>query len=148
MSRAQCIVVRQSKVLMVRHQHSHDQWWCLPGGGIEKGESPQQAALRELAEECRVTGRVVAAVSQFAQNGQRHYTYHVDIGDQQPQLGYDPEHDNQILVGVDWLGLEQLAERDRVYLWTAGLLAVPGFLQEIERWPRPPAYPLKSKSGR
>ena len=148
MSRAQCIVVCGLKVLMVRHRHPHDQWWCLPGGAIEEGEAPARAALRELDEECRVEGRIVDAVSQFAHDGQRHYTYHVDIGDQEPRLGCDPEHQNEILVGVDWLSLKQLAERDRVYLWTAGLLAIPGFLQEIERWPREAAYPLKDKPGR
>lgn len=31
--------------------------WCLPGGGLEPGESPRAAAVRELAEE---TGLVVA----------------------------------------------------------------------------------------
>jgi len=31
-------------------------WWVTPGGGIDPGESPRQAAVRELAEE---TGLVV-----------------------------------------------------------------------------------------
>lgn len=33
-------------------------WWVTPGGGIDPGESPRQAAVRELAEE---TGLVVEA---------------------------------------------------------------------------------------
>lgn len=33
-------------------------WWVTPGGGLDDGESPLQAAVRELAEE---TGRVVTA---------------------------------------------------------------------------------------
>ena len=34
------------------------QWWVLPGGGIDDGESDAEAAVREVAEE---TGQVVVA---------------------------------------------------------------------------------------
>lgn len=32
-----------------------DDWWFTPGGGLEGGESREQAALRELAEETGIT---------------------------------------------------------------------------------------------
>ena len=37
------------------------QWWQMPQGGIDKGESPGQAALRELHEETAVTSAQVIA---------------------------------------------------------------------------------------
>jgi 8-oxo-dGTP pyrophosphatase MutT (NUDIX family) len=143
MSRAQCLVCRDRQILMGRHRHQREEWWCLPGGGIEDGETPEQAALRELFEECGVRGKLLRPTSVVTYApGDQHFTYWIDIGLQTPVMGRDPElASEQIIVDMAWIGLDELAERDRVYLWTAGLLAVPGFYAEISRWPGEPAYP-------
>ena len=144
MSRAQCIVSRDMRLLMVKHCQQEEEWWCLPGGAIEDDEGPEQATLRELREECRVEGTIVRPTSILTYGpGDQHYTYWVDIGEQLPTMGSDPElADDQVIVDMAWIRLEDLAERDRVYLWAAGLLSIPGFYEEICRWPKEPAYPI------
>jgi 8-oxo-dGTP pyrophosphatase MutT (NUDIX family) len=36
--------------------------WCLPKGHLERGETPEQAAVREIAEETGITGRVLGSL--------------------------------------------------------------------------------------
>ena len=141
MSRAQCIVHRQKEILMVKHRHEGEEWWCLPGGRIETDETPEQAALRELWEECRVHGTVIrpTSVVTFAPDDQ-YYTYLIEIGAQAVSLGTDPElKGNQILVDIAWVCLNELTERDKVFLWTAGLLTIPEFFEEICHLPQVPS---------
>jgi 8-oxo-dGTP diphosphatase len=46
------VIVNDRKILLVREQD--DEWWSLPGGGIDHGEDIQQALARELLEELGV----------------------------------------------------------------------------------------------
>lgn len=148
MSRAQCIVVRGNQLLMVKHRHAGEEWWCLPGGGIGAGEAPDTAAVRELKEECCVDGRLkrLTSMVEFGPDD-RYYTYLVDIGDQSPQLGDDPDKatGKKILAGLAWLSFSDLSERDRAYLWTAGLLAVEPFASDLLTWDRTPAAPKQTR---
>jgi len=132
---------------MVLHRQDGQEWWCLPGGGINDGEAPEAAALRELKEECRLEGRLLKLTSAVEYGrDDLHHTYLVDIGDQTPLLGDDPEKEEgrKILVDVAWLRLSDLAEGDRAYLWTAGLLTVEPFAREMLTWDRRPSAPPKS----
>lgn len=56
---AYAICVRDGEVLLARYIGGEQPQWTLPGGGIEHGEDPADAVLRELAEETGYTGRLV-----------------------------------------------------------------------------------------
>jgi 8-oxo-dGTP diphosphatase len=46
------IITHEGRVLMVRRRQQEGKLlWAFPGGGIEDGETPEQAAVREVAEE-------------------------------------------------------------------------------------------------
>jgi 8-oxo-dGTP pyrophosphatase MutT (NUDIX family) len=144
-TRAQCIVYRDGKLLMVRHREGKAEYWCLPGGGVEPGELSAEAALRELEEECGVKGTILCETSRltYSPTDQTH-TFLVDIGEQIPSMGSDPEFSeiDQIMVDVRWLALDEIPERDRVFLWAAGLLAIEEFFTEVSTWGDSISYPL------
>lgn len=45
-----CIIAHEDKILFVRLSYGHKHW-TLPGGGVNKGESFEDAAIREAKEE-------------------------------------------------------------------------------------------------
>lgn len=46
------IIVHNGRVLMARRRQQEGKLlWAFPGGGIEAGETPEEAAVREVAEE-------------------------------------------------------------------------------------------------
>ncbi len=121
-------LVRHGRVLATRRTHpaSAAGRWEFPGGKVEPGESPQEAAVREVREElrCEVT---VTGVLEGAQPIKPGYTLQVVLAE---LVGGEPvphEHD-----AMRWLGPEELdevdwLEPDRPFLAElAVLLAGPG----------------------
>lgn len=55
-----CVVVDQDKrvLLVQRSVEPKIGMWCLPGGFMEIGETPEETALRELNEETGVNGKI------------------------------------------------------------------------------------------
>lgn len=88
--------------------------WCLPKGHLEDGETPEDAAVREIEEETGIRGRVVGSLGTidywFSAEGRRvhklvhHYLLEA-IGGTLSTEG-DPD---QEAIDVAWVPLTELA---------------------------------------
>jgi 8-oxo-dGTP diphosphatase len=50
-NRAGVIIINGSKILLMYRKKNDSEYYCIPGGHIDQGETPEQAAVREIKEE-------------------------------------------------------------------------------------------------
>lgn len=61
------------RLLLIRHRYGNTALWMTPGGGIDRGETPERAAEREVLEEtgCRVSSLAPIGVFHNRAEGRR-----------------------------------------------------------------------------
>jgi 8-oxo-dGTP diphosphatase len=100
------IIVREGRVLMVRRRQQEGKLlWAFPGGGIEAGETPEQAAVREVAEEVALEAKAVRVLGArvHPQTG-ADMTYVAC----EPVAGEARVEDAEELAEVAWIALDEI----------------------------------------
>ena len=118
-TRVRGLIVVKDEILLVKNWYGTGSW-TLPGGGINRGELPAQAATRELTEELGLTllSNQLKSLGEFQQTKAHRYKFHGFLTelDKKPEITVN----NREIVEAAWVKTGELAElRPRQH---AGLL--------------------------
>lgn len=99
--------------LIARHDRRGRLVWSLPKGHLEEGETPEDAAIREVEEETGIRGRVLAPLGVIdfwfiAENRRIHKTVHHYLME---ASGGELSDEDAEVVEVAWFPLTDIRER-------------------------------------
>ena len=102
--------------IICRRNRAGRREWCLPKGHLEGVETPQEAAVREVAEETGISGRVLESLGAidywfFADGHRIHKTVHLFLLEAlsgEVTIENDPDHE---AIDAAWVGLDVLQKR-------------------------------------
>jgi 8-oxo-dGTP pyrophosphatase MutT (NUDIX family) len=76
--RAVALLFQDDSIAVMERHRAGRHYFTFPGGGVDEGESLEQAVIREAQEELGVTVRVIREVATVWFNGNRQVYYHVE----------------------------------------------------------------------
>jgi mutator protein MutT len=90
---ARGVILQDNKFLLIRRTRQNseggiDSWLSIPGGGLEAGETPQQAVIRELQEELGLTIKIDSflTIQDVPSDESRHNYFLCSIVAGEPQI--------------------------------------------------------------
>jgi 8-oxo-dGTP pyrophosphatase MutT (NUDIX family) len=91
MPRARAIIVRDRAVALIERRRDGRRYYVFPGGGVEDGETPEAAAIREVREELGLLVEIDGLVATFRQDGDLQFFFLATIAGGSFGAGDGPE---------------------------------------------------------
>ena len=77
--RAGIILLRDDKVALIERHRAGRHYFTFPGGHVDEGETPEQAAVRETEEELGLQVTLKRNIAQFSWHGKWQYYYLAEV---------------------------------------------------------------------
>lgn len=121
-TRAGIVLVEDGKVALIERHRAGLDYYVFPGGGVDEGETPEQAAVREAKEELGVDVVVKKKVAEihFELSTQIYFLVERIGGEFGTGVGEeftdaDPDNPEEGIYIPIWMPLEELRRHDNVY---------------------------------
>jgi 8-oxo-dGTP pyrophosphatase MutT (NUDIX family) len=121
--RAGIVLIQDNKVALIERHRAGLDYFVFPGGGVDEGESPEQAAVREAFEELGVKVAIQQKVAevQFGQKSRQVYFLAEQIGGEfgtgtgEEFMDFNPDHPQKGIYIPIWMPIDELPGRTNVY---------------------------------
>ncbi len=142
-TRAAAILIQNHALALIERHRDGKHYFTFPGGGVDSGESPQQAVIREIEEELGLQVRVLGLAAEVWFRGNRQLYYLVEqtggvFGTGMGEEYTDPRPDDPNVGTYHpmWMPLAEVPAHP-VLPADVAALAVKS---EKEGWPREPVF--------
>lgn len=108
--RAVALIIRNQRLLVIRRRRDNLEYYILPGGSIEAGETPEAACIREAREETSLTITIAARVWTYNNQGRTEHYFLAGQAEGEVSLG-SPERERQTVdnrYDLMWIDRQQL----------------------------------------
>jgi 8-oxo-dGTP diphosphatase len=121
--RAGIILIEDNRVALIERYRAGLHYFTFPGGGVDEGESPERAAIREAQEELgiQVDIRQKVAEVQFGQNSRQIYFLVEQLGGEfgtgkgEEFINPAPDDPESGVYIPIWMSIDELPRHTNVY---------------------------------
>lgn len=121
--RAGIVLIQDNKVALIERHRAGLDYFVFPGGGVDEGETPEQAAIREAREELGIEISVKQKVAEvrLGERSKQVYFLVEQIGGEfgtgagEEYTGSDPANSEEGIYIPVWMPIDQLPVHQNVY---------------------------------
>jgi len=115
--RVRAVIIKDNKVLLIKRTKENLVYWVIPGGAVEKGETKEEALMRECKEELGIEIKIKELLLEMPSEkletkGHQEYFYLGDIIGGELGAGQGPEFQlDSIYQGsydIEWKNINDL----------------------------------------
>jgi 8-oxo-dGTP diphosphatase len=121
--RAGIVLIQDGKVALIERHRAGMDYFVFPGGGVDKGESPEQAAVREAMEELGIEVSIQQKVAEIQLGQKSRQVYFLveqtggefGTGTGEEYTDSDPDSPEQGIYVPIWMPIEELPRYQNIY---------------------------------
>ena len=121
--RAGIVLIKDNKVALIERHRAGLDYFVFPGGGVDEGESPEQAAIREAMEELGIEVAIKQKVAEI-QIGRKSRQVYFLVDEISGEFGTgvgeeytdsDPNDPEEGIYVPIWMSIDELLLHEKIY---------------------------------